>query len=163
MFATLFGTQASGQEIRIKVIDGRSGHPATKECLNVSLGVWHGADIVPETDKDGMAVLHLINNEFVAERACPGWPSRATRGTNAETIVVVSGSSVTCQEYGKAVPGEPVDPNLPKRIMPSYSIKEILESGLVTANTCGKIRAEATPGELIMFVRPLTWLEKLKL
>jgi hypothetical protein len=45
--------------------------------------------------------------------------------------------------------------------MPWYSIKKILESGVSTANRCGKFEAEAKPGELIFFVRPLTWWERL--
>jgi hypothetical protein len=41
--------------------------------------------------------------------------------------------------------------------MPSYPIKKILDSGVSAANTCGKFRAEARPGELIFYVKPLSF------
>lgn len=157
-FVSIFGPLVRAQDIRIKVIDGRNGRPASKECLNISVGNWHGADIVAETDKNGIAVLHLADSELTAEVACPGWPLRASAG-EIQAIVVVSGSSVTCQEYG----GKPSPGELANRHIPSYSVKDILASGVVAANTCGKIKAQPQSGELILFVRPLTFLEKWKL
>ena len=40
--------------------------------------------------------------------------------------------------------------------------KKVLEQGIVTPKTCGKTTASPKPGEVIIFVRPLTWREKLK-
>ena len=150
------------QDIRIKVLDGRNGKPASQECLNISIGTWHGADLVVETDKNGIALLQIGNDELVAQTACQGWPSRAL-AKGIQAIVVFSGSSVTCQEYGKVAPGETVTLDVQKRIFPSYSIKEIMQSGVAAANTCGKTRAQPQPGELILFVRPFTFWEKLKM
>jgi hypothetical protein len=150
------------QDIRIKVLDGRNGKPASQECLNISIGTWHGADLVVETDKDGIALLQLGNDELVPQTACQGWPLRAS-AKGIQSIVVVSGSSVTCQEYGKVAHGESVTLDVQKRIIPSYSIKEIMQSGVAAANTCGKTRAQPQPGELILFVRPFTLWEKLKM
>jgi hypothetical protein len=45
---------------------------------------------------------------------------------------------------------------------PSYPIKNILETGVVASNTCGKFKAEARPGDLIFFVRPASWWEKMR-
>jgi hypothetical protein len=38
----------------------------------------------------------------------------------------------------------------------------VLQQGIATPNTCGKATASPEPGDLIIFVRPLTWWEKLK-
>jgi hypothetical protein len=46
--------------------------------------------------------------------------------------------------------------------MTNFSTEEILQHGVATANTCGKATASPKPGEVILFVRPLTWWEKLK-
>lgn len=38
--------------------------------------------------------------------------------------------------------------------------RQVLEEGVSMANTCGKIREAAKPGEIIIFVRPLSWWEQ---
>jgi hypothetical protein len=43
-----------------------------------------------------------------------------------------------------------------------YSVAEILNKGISTENTCGTIRVTAKPGELILFERPFTLMEKVK-
>lgn len=42
-----------------------------------------------------------------------------------------------------------------------YAISEILTSGVVAPNRCGKQKAVAKPGEFIFFVRPMTFWDKL--
>ena len=164
-----FGPLLHAQEIHIRVLNARNGNPITNECLSVSLGSWHGGDLVAPTNSDGVVVLHFENNQATADaalrHACNGMavlgPKAVPNGM--EEITIAPDEYVGCQEYGKVVPGEPVTPNLVRQLMPSYPIKKILESGISAANTCGKFRAEAKPGELVFFVRPRTWLEKLKL
>jgi hypothetical protein len=54
---------------------------------------------------------------------------------------------------------------LPANLQPSqflYSVAEILNKGISTENTCGAIRVAAKPGELILFERPFTLMEKVK-
>ena len=116
--------------------------------------------MVAATDLEGVAVRRLVNNEFVAERGCRGWPARASRPSGTDAIALAGDKYVDCQEYGKVVPGEPATPDLLKDFMASYSIKKILESGVSGANKCRKFRAEAMPGELIFFVRPRSFLER---
>jgi hypothetical protein len=154
------------QEINIRVLNGRNGKPVTNECLNVSLGSWHGGDLVAPTNRDGVVVLHFENNQVTAETALP----HACNGTavlgpkaipNGMDAITLSGDYyVACQEHGKIIPGEPATPNLLKEVMPSYPIKKILDSGLSASNTCGKFRAEAKPGELVFYVRPRSFFEK---
>jgi hypothetical protein len=43
-----------------------------------------------------------------------------------------------------------------------FSTKEILHRGYASPNTCGKVTVSPHPGQVILFVRPLTWWEKLK-
>jgi hypothetical protein len=38
----------------------------------------------------------------------------------------------------------------------------ILNSGVTTSNTCGKVRIKAIPGELLLFVRPPTFWEAMR-
>ena len=41
-----------------------------------------------------------------------------------------------------------------------YPVSTIVASGLVASNNCSRRTATAKPGELIIFVRPVTWWEK---
>lgn len=154
------GAALRAQEIHIRVLNGRNGHPITQECLNVWIGTRYGPHMVAATDADGVVVLRLVNNELVAENGCRGWPARASRPSGTDAIALAGDKYVDCQEYGKVVPGEPATADLLKDIMPSYSIKKILESGVSAANKCGKFRGEAMPGELIFFVRTRSFLER---
>jgi hypothetical protein len=44
----------------------------------------------------------------------------------------------------------------------NFSTKEILHHGYASPNTCGKVTVSPQPGQVVLFVRPLTWWEKLK-
>jgi hypothetical protein len=68
----------------------------------------------------------------------------------ADTIGITSGGYMPCQAH------PPDSPVL------SFSVEEVLRFGAVTANRCGSVEASAKPGELVFFVRPLRWWEKLK-
>ena len=156
-----------GQEIHIRVLNARTGKTISDDCLNVSLGPWHGADLLAPTNKNGVVVLHLAKNEVTADPASPSWCDRiAILGPklmpkDADTIAVTSGDYVDCQEWAKAIPGEAAKDNLNRA--PSYRIQKILEVGFAAGNRCGKFKADAKPGELILFVRPFTWWERMRL
>ena len=111
-------------------------------------------------------MLHLGNNDVMADpaptRACIAIAEAKPLPKDVETIFVSGDRYVACQEYGKFVPGEPVTRDLTTRLMPSYPIKKILDSGVSAANTCGKFRAEARPGELIFYVRPRSFSERMR-
>ncbi|HEV2233150.1 MAG TPA: hypothetical protein VGV68_07080 [Terriglobia bacterium] len=57
---------------------------------------------------------------------------------------------------------QPRTPDYSWLAMVDFSTKKVIQSGSITANTCGKATASPKPGELIIFVRPLSWWEKLK-
>jgi len=41
-----------------------------------------------------------------------------------------------------------------------YSIDKILSTGIVSENDCGKNRVSPTPGVLVLYLRPMTFIEK---
>ena len=49
----------------------------------------------------------------------------------------------------------------PLEIM-DFNMKQILNHGYASANACGKVTASPQPGQVVLFVRPLTFLEKMK-
>jgi hypothetical protein len=164
--AILWACSVSGQEIRIRVVDARSGKAINNECVSVSLGTWHGGDLIAPTNKAGAVVLHLTENEVIAAGVSPSPCNRiAVLGPKPlpkgiDTIAVTSNEYIDCQEWAKVIPEE-----APKNILnraPSYQIEKILESGVAAGNRCGKFTAEAKPGELIFFVRPASFWEKVR-
>jgi hypothetical protein len=44
----------------------------------------------------------------------------------------------------------------------NFSTKEVLDHGYASANACGKVTVSPQPGQVVLFVRPLTFWEKLK-
>ncbi len=167
--STLLGFGAllvQAQQIQIKAINGRNGKPITNECLSISLGPWHGADIVARTDKTGVVVLHLAENDVTADTPCKGWSKQARRAEGVGTISVMGDYYLACQEYGKLGPGEHPRPGTEletiKELVPAYSIKKILQSGIASGNTCGKFRAKPNPGELIFFEKPRSFWGKMR-
>ena len=158
MLATLFGTVLHGQEIRIRVLDGRNGHPITSECVNVWIGPVRDALLLP-TNKDGVAVVHIGQKQVTGDTGFPRACKRTVFGgpqptpEHADSIKVTSGGPyVDCQPPEKKV----------APAWPSYSVREILESGVAAGNTCGKFTTEPRRGELIFFVRPVHWWEAIR-
>jgi len=166
MVSVMWECPAYSQEIHIRVLNAHNGKPITNECVNVSLGPWHGGDLIAPTNKDGVVVLHLARNEVTADSVSSSSCDRtAVLGPkplpkDGDTIAITSDEYVDCQEWAKVIPGEAPKDNLNRA--PSYRIKKILESGVAAGNRCGQFRAEAKPGELVFFVRPLTLREKMR-
>ena len=59
----MWGYPARSQEIRIRVLNAHNGKPISNECVSVSLGPWHGADLIAPTNREGAVALHLVGNE----------------------------------------------------------------------------------------------------
>lgn len=152
-------------EIHIRVMSGNSGKPITNDCVDVFVPGIVKALVIP-TDKLGIAVLHVEGEhaESVTAstvKACGGLATVDPTVGSADSISISSDYYVLCQEYRKVFQGEPTA-GLPENRAPSYSIKRVLESGVAAGNTCGDFRITAKPGELIIFVRPLHWWEKMR-
>ena len=155
VFASSSGTTVHGQEIRIRVLDGRNGRPITKECVNVWVGPSGASTVIP-TNKDGEAVLRLVekNADTGIKQYAPGCHGFAILNpvfTYADTISIAPVDYVSCQAHP---PGSP---------LLTFSTEKVLQSGDFTDNKCGKVEASPKPGELIFFVRPRTWLEWLRI
>jgi hypothetical protein len=149
LFATApFGLLAQTATIHVRVLDGRSGKNLSGMALtfvDYHAGQVGGADgdlngrTLVKTSVDGD--LYIANPNVhgvlvfdVLDRAV--WWTRCSRQRfyNRDT-----------RAYGSEY---------------LYPVSTIVASGLATSNNCSKKTAMAKPGELIIFVRPVTWWEK---
>jgi hypothetical protein len=71
MISVMWECPLHGQDIHIRVLNAHNGKPITNECINVSLGPWHGGDLIAPTNKDGIVVLHLRDNVVTADSVSP--------------------------------------------------------------------------------------------
>jgi hypothetical protein len=128
---------------------------------NTYVNTWVGTErkeaMAIRTDKDGIAQVILTDKD--AEVSTPTQPkSQGDLGVMrpivkyADTIQIAPGY-VICQAH---------EPDYSWLATMKFPTKRIIDQGIVTANTCGKATSSPRPGELIIFVRPLTWWEKLK-
>ena len=155
------GAALCAQSIEIKLVNGRNGRPIAASCVNVGVGVGVGNErkktIAIPTDKDGIARLRLTDNDNeinIHDR----WKDCGLFGvTNPvlkyDDVLPINVGYVLCQS-------RTADNSW--LAITDLSTKEVLLHGVVTANTCGKAIAPPKPGEVIIFVRPLSWWEKLK-
>jgi len=153
------GSVLYAQTIEIKLVNGRNGRPIAASCVNVGVAVGneHKQTIAIPTDKDGIARLRL---------------------TNKDDEIDIHDRLKDCGLFGVINPVVKYDDVLPINVgyvlcqsrtadnswlaITDLSTKEILQHGIVRANTCGKATASPKPGEVIIYVRPLSWWEKLK-
>jgi|ERR1700678_2768202 hypothetical protein len=157
--------QLYAQEIHVRVLNGRNGEPIRNDCVDVFVPGIVSALVIP-TDKLGVALLHVEGEHagpptVASGKACGGLATSNPTVGSADSIQISSDYYVACQEYRPVIPSEPIA-GRPTDRMPSYSIAKILNSGAAAGNTCGELRVKAKPGELIVFVRPLHWWERMK-
>jgi len=50
------------QNVRMVVLSSRNSGPVKNECLNISLGQWHGGDLIAPTDGAGVVTLRIDGN-----------------------------------------------------------------------------------------------------
>jgi hypothetical protein len=169
LFVLGCGPLARSQDVHTQVVNARNGKPITDECLNISLGKWRGAELLAPTNREGIVGLHIKNRQVTADTTSPhACNGQAVLGpkfltNDVESISVIGDVYVVCQEYGNHLSGQPPPLHIPSDVVPTYRISKIVELGEAAANTCGKFKAQAKPGELILFVRPMSFWEKLKL
>lgn len=151
------GTILGAQSIRIKLVNGKNGVPMAGACVNVWVGNKRKDAMAIPTDKIGIAKLRLTNNrgELNAQNQ---WKGCGLLGV--VNPVVRYGNSIRVNTgYVVCLPRKPHYSWLATM---TFSTKKILESGVVTPNACGKAKASPKPGEIVLFVRPLNFWEKLK-
>lgn len=120
------------QQIKIKVFDGRNGKPRK----NTTVNIWYGAKIVPPptqvaTENNGNAFLNV-----------PG---------STERILITGQWVADCRAVKRR---NYIEEN-------AYRVQDILKTGVVAQNLCGKLQAQSTPGTLLFYVRPFHWWEKM--
>src|ERR1700691_5131686 len=156
LFAALFGKGAQAQSIQIKLINGRNGRPIAGTHVNVWVGKERKWAMVILTDKDGVASLVLTDKEGeVNVPRVDGYGSHVVVNpvVKYDDDLEINAPYVLCQ------PGTSDYSWLAIRDM---STKRVVGEGVVSADACGKATASQMPGEVIIFVRPLTWWEKFK-
>lgn len=158
-FLILFGASLSAQTLEIRLVDGRNGHPmvGASSYVNIWVGTERKEAIAIPTDEKGVARLQLTFN--TGEINIPD--SSKDRGSIVVDHPVVSYNEsfrinapyVLCRSGGS---------NYSWLRSENFSTKEIVQHGYVSPNTCGKATVPPQPGQVMLFVRPLTWREKLK-
>jgi len=154
-----FGGALSAQTIEIKLVDGRNGTPMVGKAsyVNVWIGTERKEAIAIPTNRDGIVRLQLTPDS--GDTNIPE-PSK-DRGSIVvdHPIVKYDDSFQINVPYALCVPE---GPNYSWLRSEHFSTKQILQHGYVSPNACGKTKALQKPGEVILFVRPLTWRERLK-
>jgi hypothetical protein len=151
----LFG---NAQSIRIKLVNGRNGRPmvGASSYVNVWVGGERKEAIAIPADENGVARLQLTLNPSEVNI-----PNSKNKGS-----VVVDHPVVKYDESFRInapyVLCGPRGGSYSWLELKNFSTKEVLDHGYTSANTCGKVTVSPQPGDLIIFVRPLTGWEKLK-
>lgn len=128
---------------------------------NSHVNVWVGSErkeaMVIPTDKDGVARLRLTDKEDEVNLHMRGH----FRGDNVVTDPIVKYDEtlrvnvpfVVCYPHVRSYSWLATT-NIP--------LKGLLQQGVVWPNACGKATASPSPGQLVIFVRPLNFWEMLK-
>lgn len=147
----------AAQTLEIKLVDGRNGRPmvGTSAYVNVWVGGERKEAIAIPTDDNGVARLQLTLNP------------------NEENIPISTGHGTIVEKHPVVKYDESFRINAPYVLcgaegnrswldLKSFSTKGVLEHGYASGNTCGKVTATPQPGQVVLFVRPLTFMEKMK-
>lgn len=150
-------SKLSAQTIEIKLIDGRNGHTIENTCVNVWVGDERKYPLAIPIDNSGVARLRLTGSDAELNTN-ESWKSCGEFGVinpvvKYNDVIKVNVGYVVCEPHGTDYSWLAVK---------NVSTNQLVQKGIVTANTCGKATASPTPGELIIFVRPLNFWEKLK-
>jgi hypothetical protein len=109
------------------------------------------------TDNNGVARLRLTDKDSEIDSGKP-WRACGDFGV-IDPVVKYDDSLRVNAGY---VLCEPRTPDYSWLGITGFPTKQVVQQGIVTPNACGKATASPRPGEVIIFVRPLTWWEKLK-
>jgi hypothetical protein len=124
---------AQDDRIIVQAVDGRNGKPIAKTHLLIFSG---------ESPED----VRLERNSLDLVTDVSGFAT-LTFTQKPKWIQVFVDDRVLCQ----------TEPN-----GKSFSIGEIMSTGLKTPNTCGSLEKEATSGHFVVFARPAHFLEKMR-
>jgi hypothetical protein len=150
-----FGTRLHPQSLEIKLVDGRNGLPVASSCVGVFVGRDSKVELGIPTDKDGVARLRLTHHESEIDLhhqavGC-GEDGVIDPVVKYEPVVGINTGYALCDTRKR---------DFLELAISSFSTKRLIQSGIVTPNTCRKARASAVPGQIVIFVRPMMWWEK---
>jgi hypothetical protein len=120
--------------VTVRLLNGKSGKPIKKDFPNIGVGDT-GCRGNPKTDTRGEVVLSVDIKRDRYIRASPNY---------------YADCRVKDDQYNT------IDET-------KYSLEDIFVHGIVSNNFCGKSRVAPTPGVLVIYVRPRTFLEKWRL
>lgn len=155
-------TTPSAQTIRIKLVDGRTGRLVSGACV----GAWEkgarnkmSADI--PADKDGVAQLRLTQKDSEVDISYN--PKLGCGGNGAINPAFKYDDTLTIYVTGNHPSCALLESNpLARYKALDLSAKEVLQHGVVSANTCGEATASPQPGEVVVFVRTRNFQEKFR-
>jgi len=129
------GTVAMGQgkQIVVQAVDARNGKPIANQHMLVFGG-----------DSPEAAKQHKSQYELTTDK---DGVATLTLATGTEWLQVWMDWHVLCQS----------EPN-----SKSFPVRDILDSGLSTPNTCSSASEKAVPGHLVVFARPAHFWEKMR-
>jgi hypothetical protein len=147
--------QRHAETIKIRLIDGRNGHPLADSYVNTWVGRERKEAMVIPTDKDGVALLCLSDEATDTDESSKGCGRSgiSNHAVKYDESLRINVGFVLCEPHGGDYSW--------LKIM-DLSTSRVLHEGVTMTNTCGKPNTTAKPGEVIIFVRPLTFWEKLK-
>ena len=148
----------AAQTLEIKLVDGRNGRPmvGTSAYVNVWVGGERKEAISIPTDEKGVARLQLTLNP--SEVNIPNSKNNGSIIVDHPVVKYdesfrINAPYVLCGPRGGGYSWLELK---------NFSTKEVLDQGYVSANTCGKATVSPQPGQVVLFVRPLTFWEKMK-
>jgi hypothetical protein len=157
LLLTTFAALLEAQTVTIKLVDGRSGRPMAQSHVNVWVGNERKMAMAVLTDEHGIARLRLTANarevDIPSSRSSDVEPVVIDPVLKDDDFIRINVGYVLCEAGGS---------NYSWLAIKQVSTKQLINEGIAMPNTCGKTIASSNPGELIIFVRPLTFWEKLK-
>lgn len=157
----LSGTALRAQTIEIRLVNGRSGRPMADTCIYVAVGdrsnPKSGTPLSTQTDANGIVELRLIDEntktDTQGQQLVCGLPGVINPTVKYGDTIYIRAGYVLCQSRAA---------DYSWLAMTDFSTKQIIQQGIVAANACGKATTSPKPGQVVIFVRPLTWWEKMK-
>ena len=157
LVVTASSTFLCAQMVTIKLVNGRNGHPMSNSHVNVWVGPKSKRTMVIPTNIDGIARIRLTDNDEEVDlhirKSSEGGDVVIDPIVKYDDNIRVNVPFVICyprvRDYSWLA-------------ITNISTTQLLQQGIVWPNSCGKATEESIPGELIIFVRPLSWWETLK-
>jgi hypothetical protein len=152
------GTLLYAQTIEIKLVNGRNGRPLPRTCVNVWVGSERKDAMGIPTDENGVAKLRLTDKDSEVD-VRRDWKVCGNFGVIDPVVkyndsIRINVSYVLCQ---------PHTPDYSWLSLTTFSMERLIQRGIVTANSCGKATASPKSGELVIFARPLSFWEKMRI